>query len=71
MPVKRVDNYMKEAQKMLDKKAKKGDIRKREFSEPVLLTPKGHTKIENEQKVMVKNTSIVNLDKKKVREREK
>jgi hypothetical protein len=32
MPVKRVDNYMKEAPKMLDKKVKKGDMRKREFS---------------------------------------
>ena len=70
MPVKRVDNYMKEAPKMFDKKAKKGDMRKREFSEPIL-TPKGHSKIENEHKVMVKNFSIVNLDKKKGREREK
>lgn len=70
MPVKRVDNYMKEAPKMLDKKVKKGDMRKRQFSEPIL-TPKGHTKIENEHKVIVKNSSIVNLDKKKGREREK
>jgi hypothetical protein len=70
MPVKKVDNYMKEGAKMLDKKAKKGDIRKREFSEPVL-TPKGHTRIENDHKVIVKNSSIMNLDKKKGREREK
>jgi hypothetical protein len=55
---------------MLDKKSKKGDIRKREFSEPIL-TPKGHTKIDNEQKIIVKNSSIVNFDKKKGREREK
>lgn len=69
MPVKKVDNYMKEVQK-LDKKVKKGDMRKREFSEPVL-TPKGHSKIENDHKVIVKNPSNINLDKKKVREREK
>lgn len=69
MPVKKVDNYMKEAQK-LDKKVKKGDMRKREFLEPVL-TPKGHSKIENDHKVIVKNPSNVNLDKKKGREREK
>ncbi len=70
MPVKRVDNYMKEASKMLDKKSKKGDMRKREFSEPIL-TPKGHAKFDNEQKPIVKNSSIVNFDKKKGREREK
>ena len=44
MPVKRVDNYMKEPSRPLEKKSKKQEMRKREFSEPTL-TPKGHMKV--------------------------
>jgi hypothetical protein len=45
MPVKRVDNYMKEQPRAGEKKAaKKQEMRKREFSEPTL-TPKGHMKV--------------------------
>jgi hypothetical protein len=62
MPVKRVDNYTKEVAKA-DKKGKKSELRKREASEPTL-TPKGHTKIENERKVIPKNSSMVNFEKK-------
>lgn len=59
MPVRRVDNYTKEA---CGKKPQKqgAQLRRREGSEPSL-TPKGHGKIDNERKVMVKNSSQVNL----------
>lgn len=69
MPVKRIDNYTKEinnkhAQKGEKKASKKGEqLRKRQSSEPTL-TPKGHTKIENERKVIAKNNSVVNFEKK-------
>jgi hypothetical protein len=59
MPVKRIDNYMKDQSKIGgDKKSKKGEVRKREFSEPNL-TPKSHMKVENERKVVAKNGSIL------------
>jgi hypothetical protein len=67
MPVKRMDNYVKEAKfaekegKVGEKKgAKKGELKRREVSEPTL-TPKGHAKIENERKVMVKNNSMISF----------
>ena len=64
MPVKRIDNYTKEAKG--DKKShRRGDhLRKRDASEPNL-TPKGHSKIENYKKVMVKNNSQLMFQKKK------
>ncbi len=61
MPVKRIDNYMKEGPKAEKKFSKRGDqLKRRETSEPIL-TPKGHSKIENERKVMVKNNSQLNF----------
>ena len=65
MPVKRIDNYTREAKG--DKKGqKKGDhLKRREASEPNL-TPKGHSKIDNnDKKIMVKNNSQLLFEKKK------
>ena len=64
MPVKRIDNYTKQ-QKQDKKSQKRGDqLKRRQASEPNL-TPKGHSKIENDKKVMVKNNSQIIFEKKK------
>jgi hypothetical protein len=66
MPVKRIDNYTKDLSKGGDKKSqKRGDqLRRRDISEPNL-TPKGHSRIDNNSKAMVKNNSQVAFEKKK------
>ncbi len=61
MPLKKNDNYVKEQAKIPnDRRTKKGELKKREISEPNL-TPKNHTKIENDRKVIVKNNSVFNF----------
>jgi hypothetical protein len=50
-------------------KPKKAEMRRREASEPNL-TPKNHSKIENDRKVLVKNSSGVLLDKKKMQQQQ-
>ena len=62
MPVKRIDNFTKEIKN--DKKSQKKDqLKRKQVSQPNL-TPKGHSKIENEKKVIAKNNSLL-FEKKK------